>query len=92
MITIDKRELETFLFCTIRYALGRPSYITLRATLLIRKYHRYCYPDVTKCLIDDIERTKPEERGMEMDQKLWAELLEELKKSLTIPWEENPHG
>jgi hypothetical protein len=91
MITISPDELDDFLICTFRYTIFRQSYIVDTAIRLIRKYHRYTRPATTRIIIDDLERTNPEKWDA-VDRKAWLGLLEELKKSLTIPWEENPYG
>ena len=74
---ISKKE-ATMYICSIRYGLGRRTYITgLIADYLVTKE---IPKESKKVMIRDIEECK--DYGMDMDKREWMKLLKYLKKDL----------
>lgn len=70
------RDVNTLIFCSFRYALGRRSYIVFDVVDLITKHYHNLYYQ-TKELIhkEIIAAIKQDEAGMEMDVKEWRKIL-----------------
>jgi hypothetical protein len=72
------------LVSSVRYAMGRRSYIVGQTCDMVRRYRDYLKPTEIQVIARDIgeelDRAKRmnETLGMEMDHKEWVKLLEEL--------------
>jgi len=80
---IEFHELQTFLMCSFRYALGRKTYIVKDVCELLTKYmgniERYHQRKIIVEICEAIERN---EAGMECDRQEWLKVVNCYNKSL----------
>ena len=83
MILITQHELEDFCFCSLRYALGRTTYITNTISQLLIKYAIFLPNTVKRQLIKEIEgEIARGNGGMQCDIAEWQKLIEVLKNEI----------
>jgi len=76
MIEIQKDELEDLCFCSLRYALGRKTYITYVISRLIIKYAEHLQPWIKSKMAHEIRRAIDTDRaGMSCDIVEWEKLF-----------------
>lgn len=79
-------DLWTFLVCTVRYAMGRESYISGLTCDLVRRYRHRLRPDqveqIAREVAKEIELAEKSGRtlGADMDHREWVRLVEDLTK------------
>ncbi len=74
-IKIKYVELETFLFCSLRYALPRSTYITSDIAIIVEKYFHFLDNANQRKIIYEIKEGLAGKLGMEIDQTIWKDLL-----------------
>lgn len=83
VIHMPVNDLEVMLSCTIRYAMGRQSYIVSNAIDLFKQYLPYITESVADRIIkeirDELGRCEGLERtlGANMDHNAWSHLVSE---------------
>ena len=79
-MNITQHELNTLLFYSFRYALGRMSYSTQEVADLLTKYKDVIAPSTKDTIMRDIDWAIEQNRaGMQMDIDLWLKFKEEFK-------------
>lgn len=85
MIAVDHNDLWTFLLCTVRYSLGRQSYITGMTADLVRQYRKHLTAEQVAQIAREVdeELAACERRGTtcghDMDHREWARLVADLR-------------
>ena len=79
-IIVSKDRLYMFLVSSVRYALGRSSYIVGLTADAVRDYWRYLDPGMREVILRDIKEALDGRLrlGMEMDHNTWLALHREL--------------
>ena len=79
-ITITAQEFQKLIIESVRYTLGRRSYVVEETNELVRKYLPKIDNNTLGVLIQDIElEVNRETLGMDFDKKMWLALLDALK-------------
>lgn len=79
-ITITAQEFQKLIIESVRYTLGRRSYVVEETNNLVRKYLPKIDNNTLGVLIRDIELEADREMlGMDFDTKMWLALLDTLK-------------
>ena len=86
-IPLRAEDLWPLLICTLRYSLGRMSYVTAQTAGLVRDYSEHLKPWQRKQIaaeirtaIADAHRLYNAPLGMQMDEDGWARLAEEIER------------
>ncbi len=83
---ISIEDLDTMLFSSIRYAMGRMTYVVSDTAEIVRAYWKYLSKPRREQIItelrNELERAARENRliGMEMDHEVWQKLYDDLLK------------
>ncbi len=78
LISLMPDDLETLLFCSFRYALGRSTYIVQDVVNLLSDYSDCLFEQTKIKMKAEIYKAINEgNAGMQMDVDLWAKLAEE---------------
>lgn len=81
MINVEKEDLRLMLIASLRYALGRSSYIVSTALMWVQKYSDILTEEDKKTLREDIRFYKNHASlGDKNDIKMWDEITKLLKK------------
>lgn len=86
--TISTADLRTLLLCSIRYALGRCSYITFEIGEMLERYFPLFDKDQQLFFIKEIEEELVRHEqlgkdcGQKMDHKMWSDLAMTLRGML----------
>ncbi len=76
MISISELELEMFLLCSFRYALGRRTYVVSDVADSLIKHGSVLGPFLREKMIEDIlEAVQTDQAGMDMDKEVWTAVL-----------------
>jgi hypothetical protein len=81
---IRQEDLWTMLLCTIRYAMGRRSYITGLTRDLVKQYRKYLEPteldQIKREVSKEVEQCEQDGRtlGDPPDHKIWKQLVKDL--------------
>lgn len=79
-ITITIQEFQKLIIESVRYTLGRRSYVVEETNELVSKYLPKIDNNTLGILIRDIELEADREMlGMDFDKKMWLALLDTLK-------------
>lgn len=79
-ITITTQEFQKLIIESVRYALGRRSYVVEETNELVRKYLPKIDNNTLGILIRDIELEADRDMlGMDFDKKMWLALLDTLR-------------
>lgn len=79
-MTITAQEFQKLIIESMRYTLGRRSYVVEETNELVRKYLPKIENNTLGVLIRDIEfEANREMLGMDFDKKMWLALLDTLK-------------
>lgn len=85
MVTTD--HLSTMLICTVRYAMGRATYVVRDTCDMVRSYRSRISKDQLAIIERDVARRLREHEdagttlGHDMDHREWQRLVEELRGS-----------
>ena len=85
MLTIDEETLGKLLTCSVRYALGRQSYIVGSVCSTVRSYAHNVDKLVLAVIITSIEEEEKFGYGTEYHKQKWMELLAYLKEIVDTP-------
>jgi hypothetical protein len=83
-LNMKATDLWALILCTVRYALGRCSYVTSEAEYLVRTYGIYLeqwqLAQIAREIRDAVENahTMGGTLGMEMDERAWVRLAEDI--------------
>ena len=80
-VEIGRNELATFLVCSVRYSLGRMSYIVDTISQLVNKYKKVLTDDEKHVILQSIK--DQEYYGMDMDKETWMKLKTILEEYLS---------
>ena len=76
MINVEKEDLRLMLIASLRYALGRNSYIVSTALSWTQKYSKFLTENDKKVIVEDIMFYKSHASlGDENDIKIWDEIV-----------------
>ena len=79
-VLVSQKDLDSLLFCSFRYALGRSTYITSVVSELIRDYKSALEDNTVRLIQKEIDSAIAHKRaGMDMDVQEWKKLSEELE-------------
>ena len=79
-MTITAQEFQKLIIESVRYTLGRRSYVVEETNELVRKYLPKIDNNALGILIRDIELEADRDMlGMDFDKKMWLTLLDTLK-------------
>ena len=79
-MTITAQEFQKLIIESVRYTLGRRSYVVEETNELVRKYLPKIDNNTLGILIRDIELEADRDMlGMDFDKKMWLTLLDTLK-------------
>lgn len=84
---VPHRDLWLFVICTVRYSMGRTSYVVSEACGMVRRYRKKLKPEQVKKIADEVayELTMQEKLGAtlghDIDHREWKKLVEELRGS-----------
>ena len=91
-IPLRVSDLWPLLICTLRYSLGRQSYVTAQTCDLIRDYARHIKPwqlqqiaAEIRTAIADAHRLYNAPLGQQMDEDGWVRLAEEIESGRLKP-------
>ena len=79
-MTITAQEFQKLIIESVRYTLGRRSYVVEETNELVRKYLPKIDNNTLGILIRDIELEADRDTlGMDFDKKMWLTMLDTLK-------------
>lgn len=84
-VHIQPNQFWLLILCTVRYAMGRTSYVVSEAAQLVKDYRRYLTDGQISQLRGEIEKELAQREalgkslGHLMDHETWRDLTEELK-------------
>lgn len=84
-VAVPQNDLWVLLLCTVRYAMGRMSYITVETTDLLRKHEKDLKKEQRAQIRDEVQkeldRAERDSKtlGMDMDHRVWAKLVNDWK-------------
>lgn len=82
---LSDRDLWLMVLCTVRYAMGRATYIVSDACGFVRQFRARIGPEHVEQIRQEVEQALRECRerggwlGMEMDHREWVRLIEDLR-------------
>jgi hypothetical protein len=80
-VQVRQADLVTLVMCTVRYALGRRTYIVDEATDMVRNWKRELGVSNLRLIARDIRGHAPRSYGSSFDRAQWMRLLEELEET-----------
>lgn len=77
---MNEDDLNTLMFCSFRYALGRMTYIVADICRILSESKNILDAPTKALIIKEILKAEDEEKlGMDMDKEEWIRLVEVLK-------------
>ena len=74
--TVNQKDMETFLICSFRYALGRQTYIVSDIAEKLIEYKDVLPEFLVKQVHDDIEKAiDVNSAGADMDIEVWKKVM-----------------
>lgn len=81
MIQINEKELQTLIVCSVRYAVGRMSYVTTEIADMVKEYEPWLSEQTKRLIIEEINfEERVDNLGMSCDAWTWKELRDFLQK------------